>query len=159
VARIYLETSFFSLCASTRKGAKELGWKASSNEWWENKAQFHKLFISPEVVLELSSPGFQNRLRALSMLENLNILDPNNEVRDLARLLVQEHVMPGPATRGDAIHVATAVIHRMDYILTWNIKHLANHNKRRHMSMICMRIGYVAPMIVTPDFLQESNDD
>jgi len=93
------------------------------------------------------------------MLENLNILDPNNEVRDLARLLVQEHVMPGPATRGDAIHVATAVIHRMDYILTWNIKHLANHNKRRHMSMICMRIGYVAPMIVTPDFLQESNDD
>ena len=66
--------------------------------------------------------------------------------------------MPAPAIGGDAVHVAVAVAHRMDYILTWNVKHLANRNKRAHFAVICMRLGLVPPLIVPPDMLQEFED-
>ena len=159
MSKVYLETSFFSLCVSTRTGTKELGWKASSNEWWQTQAQRHELFISPEVIRELSAPEFPNSSSALQMVRGLSLLDLTPEVTELAQLLVEEKVMPGPATQGDAIHVAAAAFHGMDYILTWNVKHLANPNKRKHLAIICARLGLVPPMLMTPDLLQEDENE
>lgn len=51
--------------------------------------------------------------------------------------------------------VSLATIHRCDYVLTWNVRHLANVNKVRHLQIICLRVGYVAPNIVTPDIFGE----
>jgi len=67
--------------------------------------------------------------------------------------------MPKPATEGDALHVAVATIYGMDYVLTWNVRHLANPNKRTHFGIVCMRLGLAAPMLITPDLLQEDNDE
>jgi hypothetical protein len=117
------------------------------------------LFVSGEVVRELTSPEFPNGNAALAMLQGLAFLDTTSEVESLASLLVEERVMPAPAVSGDAIHVAAATVHRMDYILTWNVKHLANPNKRTHFGVICMRLGLAAPQIVTPDMLQEADDE
>ncbi len=55
--------------------------------------------------------------------------------------------------------MATAMVHRMDYVLTWNVRHLANPNKRTHFAVICLRLGLVPPLIVTPDMLQEADDE
>jgi hypothetical protein len=159
MSKVYVETSFFSLCVSTRTGVRELGWKASSHHWWQTQARHHELFTSPEVVRELSAPEFPNRAQALQMLRGLSLLDLTPEVTELAELLVQERVMPGPATQGDAIHVAVATFHRMDYILTWNVKHLANPNKRTHFAIICARLGLAPPLLVTPDLLEEGDDE
>lgn len=92
------------------------------------------------------------------MLSGLRALELNAEVAALAELLVRERVMPGPAVEGDAIHFAASAIHRMDYLLTWNQKHLANPNKRTHLAVICARINLSAPQIVTPDLLIVEND-
>lgn len=159
MSKVYLETSFFSLCVSTRTGVKELGWKASSNEWWQTQANRHELFVSPEVIRELSAPEFPNSPLAMQMLRGLSMLDLTPEVTDLAELLVHERVMPGPATQGDAIHVAAATLHGMDYILTWNVKHLANPNKRTHFAILCARLGVVPPILMTPDLLQENENE
>lgn len=153
MARVYLETSFFSACVSIRKSVKSLGWRASSLEWWETERANHELFISNEVIKELSDPDFINREKAIAMLEGLNLLEPAQEIEQFADLLVAEKVMPKPSLSGDAIHVATATIHGMQYILSWNVKHLANENKRTHLGVICMRLGLVPPIIVTPDML------
>ncbi len=53
----------------------------------------------------------------------------------------------------------TATLHRMDYVLTWNVQHMANPNKRTHLGVICMRLGLAAPMFVTPDLLQETDNE
>ena len=153
MARVYLETSFFSVCVSMQKSVKSLGWRASSLEWWETQRESHELFISSEVIKELSDPDFINREKAIAMLEGLNLLEPTQEIEQFADLLVAEKVMPEPSLSGDAIHVATATIHGMQYILSWNVKHLANENKRTHLGVICMRLGLVPPIIVTPDML------
>lgn len=63
--------------------------------------------------------------------------------------------MPTPAGTGDAIHVAVATIHACEFLLSWNVKHLANQNKVRHLRVLCQRLGLVPPTIVTPDLLWE----
>jgi len=158
VAKVYVETSFFSACVSRRTDPKTAGWRVTSNEWWATEAKRHELFISGEVIRELSVPTFPNVSTALEMVKGLSLLDLVGEVEDLADLLVIQRVMPGPATSGDALHVAAATIYGMDYILTWNVKHLANPNKRTHFGIICMRLGLAAPMLITPDLLQETEN-
>jgi predicted nucleic acid-binding protein len=153
VARVYIETSFFSACVSTKTSEKSIGWRASSNEWWETQRHYHELFISGEVIAELSDPEFIHSERALNKLEGLTVLDITAEVEQFAELLVKEKVMPGPSLSGDAVHVATATLHRVDYILSWNVKHLANEKKRTHLAVICMRAGLIPTIIVTPDML------
>lgn len=159
MARVYLETSFFSACVSKRTTARSLGWRASSNDWWETQRIRHALFISPEVVRELSADDFTESEAALRMLRGLFLLELTREVEQFAELLVDEKVMPGPAVSGDAIHVAAATVHSMDYVLTWNVQHLANPNKRTHFAVICMRLGFLPPMILTPDMLQEPENE
>lgn len=153
-----MDTSFFSLCVTTRTSERDIGWRASSNLWWHSQAVRFELYISPEVVRELSAPEFPNGPAALAMLRGLTVLDLLPGVVEFAELLVRERVMPGPSVAGDALHVAAATVHRMDYLLTWNVKHLANPNKRTHFAIICMRAGLAAPAFVTPDLLQESDD-
>ena len=57
------------------------------------------------------------------------------------------------------MHVAAATIHRADYLLSWNVRHLANPNKVRHLTTICIRLGLLPPQIVTPDLLWEDADE
>ena len=159
MARVYLETSFFSMCVTSRTDDLDIGRRASSNIWWQTQARHHDLFISPEVVRELSAPKFPNRDQALAMLSGLTVLEFTTEVIDLADVLVSDKIMPAPAVEGDALHLAVAIIHQTEYLLTWNVKHLANPNKRTHLGVLCMRLGLAPPQLVTPDLLQEFDDD
>jgi hypothetical protein len=138
---------------------KVAGWRVTSLEWWREQRTHHQLFISAEVLRELSSPKFPDSERALEMVHGLNALALSLEVTEFAKLLVSERLMPGPATEGDALHVAAATIHKMDYLLTWNVRHLANPNKRTHFGIVCMRLGLAPPILITPDLLQEDEDE
>lgn len=122
-------------------------------EWWIERSGAYDLFVSGEVVAELSAAESPVSGNALKMLEGLNMLDLRPEVQKLAHVLVEEKVMPAPAVAGDAMHVAAATVHRMDYMLTWNVRHLANPNKRTHLAVVCLRLGLVPPQLVTPDIL------
>ena len=153
MARVYLETSFFSACVSTRTTPKSVAWRETSNEWWTTQSRRHELFISGEVVKELSDPDFAQNEAALAMLHGLQVLELSSEVHGLAEILVREKLMPAPAVEGDAIHVAAATVHRMDFVLTWNVRHMANPNKWTHFSTICLRLGLIPPQIITPDLL------
>jgi predicted nucleic acid-binding protein len=161
VATVYLETSFFSECATIRTGAIDLGRKQTSLNWWETQSNKFELFISAEVLRELSEPEFPAAVRdaAIKMVSGLPALDMNSQVIGLAEVLVKERVMPAPAVAGDALHLAVCAIHRIDYLLTWNQKHLANPNKRVHLAVICARLNVPAPQIVTPDLLILEDDN
>ena len=158
MARVYLETSFFSACVTARNDARSLGWRETSTGWWRTQAAHHQLFVSDEVVVELSDPGFAQGPAALSMLRGLQLAELSPEVRGLAEVLVREKLMPRPSVSGDAIHIAAATVHRMDFVLTWNVQHMANPNKRTHFAMVCLRLGLIPPQIVTPDLLMESDE-
>jgi len=94
------------------------------------------------------------------MLDGLEALTLTAEVPSVAGFLVRERVMPAPAVEGDALHVAYCLVHNIEYLLTWNQRHLANPNKRTHLAVICARLNLLVPQIVTPDLLiVEKTDD
>lgn len=154
MARVYLETSFFIACVTTRTDVESLFWKRESLGWLKTQRRKHELFISGEVLAELSQPSYSLSKNALAFVAGISVLELTAEVLGLARVLVDEKAMPGPL-EGDAVHVAAAAFHRMDYLITWNVKHLANPNKRMHLSKVCLRVGIVPPEIVTPSNLWE----
>ncbi len=157
MARVYLETSFVSASVTDRTDVASVYRRDASVEWWGSQRPSHDVFASLEVVRELEAPGFRRRDEALGLLAGVELLGIDRTVLGLARLLVSELVMPGPAAGGDAMHVAIATIHRMDYLLTWNVRHLANPNKLAHLRQLCVRVGVVPPQIVTPDLLWEDS--
>ena len=53
----------------------------------------------------------------------------------------------------DALHIAIATVHGMDYLLTWNCKHIANAEMQSPIAAICLSRGYEPPVICTPEEL------
>lgn len=158
MADVYLETSFVSACVSTRTDAGSVYRRDVSLRWWETQRGDHALFVSAEVLAELSHARYPRRREAQDRVRDVPLLEVTDEVIGLASLFVREQVMPGPA-RGDAVHIAVACFHAMDYLLTWNTHHLANPNKLTHLRVICLRAGLTLPQIVTPDLLWEPKDE
>jgi len=74
------------------------------------------------------------------------------EVIAVAARYVRERLVPS-SLAGDAAHWAIACVHEVDFLLTWNIRHLANPNKFSHLTVINRRLGLLTPQIVTPDML------
>ncbi len=148
---MYLETSFFSACVSDRQDAKSVARREESRRWWVQQRALHTLFVSGEVVQELSARTYPNREEALALTAETELLPLTEDAKGLALILVREKAMPGPEGSGDAMHVAVATVHRMDAMLSWNVRHLANRNKATHLREVCRRIGFLPPEIVTPD--------
>lgn len=155
MARVYLDTSFVSACVSARTDTLNLYRRELSQNWMASQSTRHNVFISAEVLTELGHPEFRQREAALEVVRHIPILELNEQIVGFARILVREKVMPGPIS-GDCLHVATSCVHQIDYLLTWNIRHLANPNKVAHLRAICSRAGLLPPAIMTPEALRDA---
>ena len=87
------------------------------------------------------------------MLTGVPVLTITDEVQDLANHFVEQGALP-PKAFVDAVHVAAAAIHRMDFLLTWNCTHIANAQIRGRLETVCRTLGLQPPMICTPQELQ-----
>ena len=88
------------------------------------------------------------------MLEEIPLLEPSNQVAELAEALVEQIPFPERAT-DDAIHIAMAVVGGMDYLLTWNCTHIANAARLSAIHTVCQSLGHEVPIICTPEQLLE----
>ncbi|MBU4225427.1 MAG: type II toxin-antitoxin system VapC family toxin [Chloroflexi bacterium] len=153
--KVYLETTVVSYF--TAKPSRDIITAAHqqiTQEWWENRRADFDLFIS-ELVEQEASAGDEDAVQRRSkMLEGLPALQVNQAAVDLARILVNENALPEKST-GDALHVAIATMNAMDYLMTWNMRHLANATIRNAITVICRAYGYEPPVICTPEELLE----
>lgn len=83
----------------------------------------------------------------LSSIEMLSIDDP--EIAGIIEYYIENLLVPADAA-GDAGHLALASLHRINFVLTWNCRHLANANKARHLQVLNGRLGLPTPVITTP---------
>jgi len=79
-------------------------------------------------------------------------------VFDLAAAFLAEGALPGSAL-DDAMHIALAAVHRMDYLLTWNCRHIDNAETKPVMRSVCATHGYICPEICTPEELMGGEDE
>jgi hypothetical protein len=67
----------------------------------------------------------------------------------LAERIVKRKILPRKAG-DDALHIAVATVHGMDYLLTWNCKHIANPAIQKSIASVSRQRGYELPTICTP---------
>ena len=91
----------------------------------------------------------------LLLLEPLLLLEINQDIIDIAKIYIKHLVMPNDL-KGDALHLAIACYYKIDCLLTWNCKHIANANKYDHIRKINFQIGMSTPILTTPlNYLEE----
>jgi len=83
---------------------------------------------------------------------NIAVLEATIEAEHLAEAIINGEAIPEKAVR-DAAHIAIAAVNDMNYLLTWNSRHLANVQIIRKVSAICNTRGYNMPVICTPEEL------
>lgn len=146
---VYIETTIPSFYHSGRKSIQALAWRAQTRTWWDKYRSRYQLCTSDAVLIELRNAPSDRGVARIQLLDEARILAPNTEVEQLAAFYISEKLMPG--TSGlDAVHVALASIYRVDFLLTWNCRHIANANKAAHLAALNRRRGLPVPMMVTP---------
>ena len=71
------------------------------------------------------------------------------EALELARSFIAHNALPEKAS-DDALHIAVATVYAIDYLLTWNCKHMANAEIQKKIAKISLDEGYEIPTICTP---------
>ena len=151
--RVYVETSIVSyLTARPARDIVIAGRQQATRDWWENAPTRFDLVIS-QLVREEAAIGDPEASRArLAALAALTALAAPTEARELARQLVDAGAVPKHAAR-DAMHVAIAAVHGVEFLVTWNFRHIANAVARPRIESVCRRAGVGPPVLCTPEEL------
>lgn len=147
--KAYIETSIVSyLTALPSRDLVRTAHQQVTRDWWAVRSNFD-LFISQFVLDEASSGDVDAAARRLTALQEASLLDVTEDAIVLAENLIAAGGLPAKA-RIDALHIAIATVHGMDYLLTWNCKHIANASLRGRIEDLCREAGFEPPVICTP---------
>lgn len=150
---VYLETTFISyLVARPSRDLLVAAHQQSTQEWWAERRRDFECCVSQVVIDEASLGDPQEVEKRMKIIGELSALEVTAEAESLAQAILSSRVMPPQAVR-DAAHVAVATLHNIDYLLTWNCKHLANAQLIRRLSEVCDSLGRRIPVICTPEEL------
>lgn len=120
--------------------------------WWEHELSQYRAVISPLVVRELERLEEPHRSAYLKLVRGLTHVELTEECAILADGYVSRGIFHRKFI-ADALHVAVASFHKIDYLVTWNFGHLANVRRQARIRLFNTAAGFFVPMIVTPEFL------
>ena len=153
-ATVYLETSIVSyLTARPSRDLIVAAHQQLTVTWWDQQRASYELFTSQVMLAEARAGDLEAAQRRLAVLEHLPLLDMTDAAIALAATLITGQALPAQATQ-DALHLALACVHGMEYPLTWNCTHLANARLRGRIEQVCREAGYIPPIICTPEELE-----
>jgi hypothetical protein len=156
--RVYIETTIPSyLTAWPSRDLVRAAHQQITREWWERRHGY-VLFISQLVVDECERGNPLAAAARREVLAGLPLLEQGEEVEAVSRMLIRQVPLPERAT-ADAIHIATAAVHGIDYLLTWNCRHIANVALRDRIEAVCRNAGLHPPALCTPQVLPGVDDD
>jgi hypothetical protein len=137
---VYLDATIPSFYYEDRPGTVMQAWREITVDFWDNARGNYDCFLSDETLRELQETGYpeEKREKCLALVAGLPRLAVTPEIVDLAGYYVAERLMPADDL-GDAFHLALASWYRIQYLLTWNCKHLANANKFEHIQVLNAR--------------------
>jgi predicted nucleic acid-binding protein len=147
---VYIETSILGYL--TARSTQHLILAANievTKEWWQTRQNDFTLFISQLVIDEVARGDSEIALKRLEILNGIPQVALNQAVRSLAAHFLSRSNLP-PKASDDAVHIAAATVHGLNYLLTWNCKHIANAQIQRKLEEISLDFGYRLPVICTP---------
>ncbi len=150
---VYIETTIISyLTAWLSRDLIRAAHQQITQEWWQNRREDFEIYVSEFVINEASTGDAEAAEKRLEALNGIALLDVNLNVENLAKKLIADKALP-PKAATDALHIAVATVHRIDYLLSWNCKHIANAEMQDAIRKVCEKSGYKCPTICTPEEL------
>lgn len=150
---VYLETTFISyLVARPSRDVIVAGHQQSTQDWWANRRSQFECSVSQVVIDETSADDPAEVQKRLAILAGLPALVITADAESLTEAIMAAGMLP-PHAFPDAAHVAVSAVHAIDYLLTWNCKHLANAQIARRIAVVCEKLGHPMPIICTPEEL------
>lgn len=157
--KAYIETTVIShLTAWPSRDVVTAGYQQTTRDWWRDASDRFELVASQLVVNEASAGDPDAARDRLAALASITLLDATEEAAELAQQLVDAGAIPEKAVE-DAGHIAIAVTNGIDYLVTWNCRHIANATVRPQIERVCRNAGYEPPIICTPAELMEPDDE
>jgi predicted nucleic acid-binding protein len=146
---VYVETSIFSFYHDRRQAPAVVAMRDWTRQWWDKHRRRYEVITSTAVLAELDTGSLPHRDEALAMALGLPAISVTDDIAEVVEVYIQHRLMPKDPL-GDALHLALASFHKVDYLLTWNCEHLANANKFAHIRRVNTLLGLHVPSLVTP---------
>jgi len=145
---LYLETSVVGAYLDNEEPFR----RDLTIRWWEHELSVYEPFVSLLVQRELERMPDTRKASYLRLIEGL----PRLEISDEAAILAEGYIARGIFHRkyiADALHVALASYHKIDFLVTWNFGFVANVHRQARVRLFNTAAGFFVPSIVTPEFL------
>jgi hypothetical protein len=150
VQAVYIETTIPSYLAARPSRQNRIATDQElTHHWWRQERFRFRLFTSAFTLDEARRGDAAAAARRLGYLKDIRELDIPAEFPRLEAGIVRLFGLP-PAAATDASHLALAILHRMDYLLTWNCTHLANAVLQKELMDYCLYHGLHFPIVCTP---------
>jgi hypothetical protein len=146
---VYIETTIPSYYYETRRTSSAIAWCEATRRWWDRYRTDFILVTSKYVLAELGMAPPAKRIRMLDLMKQVSVVEDPPGLNDVVAYYIEHSMMPADA-QGDAAHLALASMYSVDFLLTWNCRHLANVNKIQHIEVLNGRLGLSSPVITTP---------
>ena len=150
---VYLETTLISyLVARPSRDLLVAAHQQTTQDWWADRRADFECYVSQVVIDEASAGDPEEARKRMAVMGSLAVLAVTEDAESVAQAILSSGVILPRAVR-DAAHIAVATVHEIDYLLTWNCRHLANAQIRRKISLVTGSLGRRMPLICTPEEL------
>lgn len=155
---VYIETSIISyLTSRVSRNLIAAARQQLTQAWWDSRLQY-ELYISEVVSRECAAGDASAAKKRLDAIEGLSLLRVTKEAVELSKDMVARGIIPSKAAE-DSLHISIATIHAMDFLLTWNCKHIANPEIQKRIALYLEEQGLFLPFICTPEELLGADDE
>jgi predicted nucleic acid-binding protein len=148
---VYIETTVVSYLVG-RLNPNDLNVAAHqeiTRRWWSRRRDEFELYASSLVVDEVADGDPSLAAERLRLLRDLPVLQVSQQAYVLKSALLRRTQIPLKA-ENDALHIAVAAVHGIEFLTTWNCKHIANAMIFPQVYEVCRELGFEPPLICTP---------
>jgi hypothetical protein len=155
MASVYIETTIPSyLTSAPSRDLVVAGHQQITHTWWLTAKDRFELFVSEAVLQEIRDGDPALAIRRIELVKDLTILEVTQEIESLVEIYQRHFKFPERA-KTDIVHIAVAVVYELDYVASWNCKHIANGHILRRLIEINHTLGRFTPLLYTPAELLE----
>jgi len=158
MATAYIETTIPSYYTSRNaRSILQASRQLATHEWWDQGCSGFNLVTSTETLNEAGEGDSNMAAERLELLRGIRVLPVTQDGADLARVLIAACLVPSIASP-DAVHIALASVYEIDFLVTWNFKHIANPHIRERMRLRINDSGYRMPVMCSPEELLSDDE-
>jgi hypothetical protein len=151
---VYLDTNIISAYWYEGGDVASVARRIHTRDWWEFERRHFRLWVSVTTVNELAAGKFARQSDCRKMARRISRLPVTKVTYAVANQLLETGLLPA-SKQGDAMQMAIAAAHQVDYLLTWNYAHLCNPVAQAKLEEVCQHLQLRAPLIVSPESIPQ----